>query len=68
MNDHQFEKEDRLLTLREAGIGALFLGKATNPFALTRPDNEVLGLNRSSGFYLREDGMPGALQQIDLTM
>ncbi|MBC7248252.1 MAG: hypothetical protein H5T73_10820 [Actinobacteria bacterium] len=66
MDDHQFKKEDRLLILREAGIGALFLGKTT-PFALTRPDNEVLGLIRSSGFYLREDGTPGALQQIDPT-
>jgi len=56
---------DRLLTLEQAGIGALYLGRQDGSFRLTDSTNEGLGEVRSTGLYLREDGGSGSLQQID---
>jgi len=52
-------------SLREAGIGALAVAAVSTPFAL-KVGSELLGQVRQSGVYLREDGMPGVLQQVDL--
>lgn len=60
--------ESSLSTLREAGVGALYLGSTTTPFALTDDDNRLLGQVRASGVYLNEDGRAGTLQQIDLAV
>lgn len=57
-----------LSTLREQGIGALYLGSTETPFSLTDDENRMLAQIRASGVYLREDGRPGALQQIDLAV
>ena len=60
--------ESSLQTLREAGVGALYLGSTATPFALTDEDNRLLGQVRASGVYLNEDGRAGTLQQIDLAV
>ncbi len=60
--------ESSLTTLREAGVGALYLGAQETPFALTDGDNRLLGKVRASGIYLNEDGRAGTLQQIDLAV
>lgn len=60
--------QDNLGTLRDRGIGALYLGSTETPFALTDTDNRLLGQIRASGFYLREDGRAGSLQQVDLAV
>ena len=52
-------------SLREAGIGALAVASVSTPFSL-KVGSELLGQVQQSGVYLREDGMPGALQQVDL--
>ena len=57
-----------LTTLRDAGVGALYLGAQETPFALTDEDNRLLGKVRASGIYLNEDGRAGTLQQIDLAV
>lgn len=57
-----------LTTLRDAGVGALYLGAEETPFALTDDDNRLLGQVRASGIYLNEDGRAGTLQQIDLAV
>jgi hypothetical protein len=57
---------DQLLTLRQKGIGALFLGNAATPFSLKNDENELAGQVRSSGIFLQENGAVGTLQQIDL--
>ena len=57
-----------LSTLRDAGVGALYLGAQETPFALTDDDNRLLGKVRASGIYLNEDGRAGTLQQIDLAV
>lgn len=57
-----------LLSLADAGIGALGLAHVASPFALRGTDNRDLGLIKSSGIYLDESGKAGSLQEIDLTV
>ena len=59
---------ERLSSLREQGIGALYLGASETPFSLTDDENRLLAQIRASGFYLRENGATGSLQQIDLAV
>lgn len=59
---------DKLETLRERSVGALYLGHLATPFELRAGGNESLGAVRSSGVFLTEDGQSGTLQQIDLTV
>jgi hypothetical protein len=57
-----------LTSLDAAGVGALFVGKsASTQFDLRSATNETMGQVVSSSVYLRENGTPGALQQVDLT-
>ncbi len=58
--------EDRLVSLGQKGVGAIYLGHVETPFSLKNTENQLLGEVRSSGFYLQEDGMAGSVQQIDL--
>ena len=60
--------QDSLTTLREAGVGALYLGSTETPFDLTDDENKMLGHIRASGAYLTERGGVGSLQQIDLAI
>jgi hypothetical protein len=57
-----------LQNLKEAGIGALYLGKVTTPFSLRNAENISQGEIRTSGIYLREDGAAGTLSQVDLVV
>lgn len=60
--------KDQLRTLREANVGALYLGRVASPFSVRDAQNQTLAEVRSTGVYLREDGGAGALQQIDLAV
>ncbi len=60
--------KDQLQTLKQANVGALYLGKTATPFSLNSSDNTNLGQVRSSGVFLSEDGNAHALQQIDLSV
>ncbi len=60
--------QSTLSSLRERGVGALYLGSSETPFALKDGDNALLGQVRASGIYLNEDGSAGSLQQIDLAV
>ena len=57
-----------LHSLTDLGIGALALAHVASPFALRGSDNSDLGLIRSSGVFLHENGSAGSLQEIDLTV
>lgn len=57
-----------LQTLADAGVGALYLGKVDTPFTLRTGDGGIAGAVRSSGVFLKENGEPGALQQIDVAV
>lgn len=57
-----------LLTLTEAGVGALSLARVATPFALRNSANETLGMMRQSGVYLNENGSVGTISQVDLSV
>jgi len=66
---------DHLTTLKEAGVGALYLGNTATEFSLLSSgavaggkdaNNKLDGQIRSSGVYLNENGTAGCMQQIDL--
>ncbi len=62
------EGNGTLQSLAKLGIGALGLAHVASPFALRGNGNEDLGVVKSSGLYLTEDGKAGNLQEIDLTI
>ena len=57
---------DQLVALADKGIGALYLGKISSPFAIKDSSNELQGQVRSTGIFLREQGGTGTVQQLDL--
>ena len=56
----------RLLTLGEAGIGAIYLGSVATQFDILSAGGEAAARVQSSGIYLNEDGSVGSLQTIDV--
>jgi hypothetical protein len=61
--------QDRLESLADAGVGALYLGRVASPFAVKdASSNQTLAQVRSTGLYLSEDGQARAMQQIDLAV
>jgi hypothetical protein len=59
---------DSLVSLKDQGVGALYLESAATPFSLKDDGNRLRGQVRASGVYLCEDGRAGSLQQIDLAV
>jgi hypothetical protein len=57
-----------LVALGDKNIGAIYLGHALSPMQLKDSANNSLGEVVSSGFYLREDGSSGVIQQINLAV
>ncbi len=60
--------EDRLVSLGQKGMGAIYLGNMETPFSIKNNENQLLGQVRSTGFYLYESGMSGSVQQVDLVV
>ena len=58
-------RDGQFTSLEDAGIGALAAASIATPFTL-KEGSDVLGQIRESGVYLREDGAPGAIQEVDL--
>jgi hypothetical protein len=56
----------KLISLKNAGIGAISLASASTPFSLTDDTNQLKGLVRGTGVILFETGRVGVMQQIDL--
>jgi len=58
---------DRLLDLREADVGAIYLGCADTEFSLKdKTTNETNAVIRKTGVYLKESGGAGTLSHVDL--
>ncbi len=58
---------DRLISLKEAGVGAIYLGSADTEFALKDgTTNETNAVIRKTGVYLKESGEVGTIQHVDL--
>lgn len=60
--------QDRLISVHDAGVGAIFLGNVQSQFSLTDNANQDLGYIRQTGLFLREDGSAGTVQHIDLVV
>ena len=75
-NDEIFDKlvvwsrdkdgNDTVHTLKELGIGAIFLGEIATEFSFKSERNETLGVMRSTSFFLKHCGGAGTLSHIDL--
>lgn len=59
--------QGKLISLADAGTGAISLSRIATPFDLKTDTNTLLGQIRTSGIFLQEDGSAGTIQQIDLT-
>ena len=59
---------DQLFALGQKGVGAIYLGNVAAEFGLKNGDNELLGQAQKAGIFLKEDGTPGVVQQIDLVV
>lgn len=56
---------DELVSLKDAGIGAIYLGNAATEFSEKGAEG-LNGVIRSTGFFLGEDGSVGTIMHIDL--
>lgn len=61
------ENEDKLVSLKESGIGAISLQNVDSPLTI-RSEDEKLAMVRKSGFYLNENGSAGLIQQLDFVV
>ncbi len=57
---------DILVGLGVRGVGAIYLGNAPTEFSIKNAQNEIQGVIRSTGAFLREDGSAGTIQHVDL--
>ncbi|MBR7800092.1 hypothetical protein [Undibacterium fentianense] len=60
--------KDQLQSLKQANVGALYLGNASTPFDVIDSQQQLNGQIRSSGIWLSEDGQVKSLQQVDLVV
>lgn len=58
---------DRLIDLKAADVGAIYLGNTSTQFALTDQNNYANAFIRSTGIFLHESGSVGTISQLDLT-
>ena len=57
---------DRLISLKDAGLGAIALDFATTTFNLTQEENTLQGKMQRTGVFLFENGQVGSVHQVDL--
>lgn len=62
------EGNDRLLNLKEADVGALYLNNADTEFSLKNNEHHTNGIIQKTGVYLKESGGVGTVNHVDLTM
>ena len=77
-SDEAFEKlqvwsktddgKEELKSLKESGVGAIFLGAEDTEFTIDGTDGVLDGKVRKTGFYLKEDGGAGTIQHVDLAI
>ena len=61
--------QDKLLDLKKADVGAIYLGNADTQFSLKDEDNNLHGEIRKTGVYLKEStGTVGTLNHVDLVV
>lgn len=63
------EGEKVQLSLKDADVGAIYLGKASTEYSLKNEETHATnGVIRSTGVYLKESGGVGTVQHIDLAI
>jgi hypothetical protein len=62
------QENDQLMTLKQKGIGAVYLGNAGTQFSIKDSANGLQGQVNNTGIYLNENGTAGTVQQIDLAV
>ena len=58
--------EDRLISLKDAGLGAIYLDYAATTIDVVEADNTLQGKMQRTGVFLFENGNVGSIHQIDL--
>ncbi len=58
-------EDARLLSLAEAGVGAIFLGSQATNYTLDNAAGEEGAKVRQTGIYLKENGQAGTIQHLD---
>ena len=59
--------QDVLLSLKEAGVRAIYLGYENTKFSLNQStDNQTNAIIQKTGIFLYENGGVGTMQQVDL--
>lgn len=60
---------DKLIDLKDAGVGALYLGSADTQFHLkSAATNKTNGIIQKTGVFLKENGEVGTMQHVDLVV
>lgn len=62
------EGNENLFSLKDKGVGALYLGSVDTPFEMRANNGELQAVMRESSIFLKEDGGVGTLQEIDLVV
>ncbi|MBQ9303537.1 hypothetical protein [Butyrivibrio sp.] len=60
--------KDELKSLKESGVGAIFLGAENTEFTIEGEDGVLDGKVRKTGIFLKEDGTAGTIQHVDLAI
>lgn len=59
-------KDEDLVSLRDAGVGAISVAHLGTQFNLKSQDGDLQGVVQANGLFLMENGEPKSLQEIDL--
>lgn len=62
------EGKDKLLDLKSADVGAIYLGSANTQFHLNDTANKTDAVIQKTGVFLRESGTVGTVQHLDLAV
>lgn len=62
------EGKDKLVDLRSADVGAIYLGSANTQFHLNDPANKTNAVIQKTGVFLWESGTVGTIQHVDLAV
>lgn len=62
------EGNDQLLTLKEANVGAIYLGNANTQFTMRDDAQQTRAVLQKSGVYLKESGEVGTVQHVDFAL
>jgi len=60
--------EEKLCSLKEAGVGAIAITHAGTEYQLRREDGSVSGMIGAEGIFLTEDGEVRPMQEVDLAL